>query len=278
MNYITIIISTIILLSALSTKAQEDTVIDEHTPDTTYIDLKNKRIIIIDKVGGSFDDFGDEENDIREEKKHKSIDFDSHFGGIELGLNTYITPDQSFTLGEEQYYMELEDSKSLEFNLNLFDVAIPIIDERLGLVSGLGFSWQNYKFDNKQLVLQNDSSVLYYDSISSKSYKKNKLTTTFLTAPLALEFQFPAGSKKVWILAGGYVGVKIGSYVKLVADDDDKSKTKEDFHLNTFRYGFRAAAGVNNWSIYATYSAHPLFKKDEGPELYPVSIGLGLAF
>ncbi|HKK58223.1 MAG TPA: outer membrane beta-barrel protein [Salinivirga sp.] len=278
MNYITIIISTLILLSALSTKAQEDTVTNEHTPDTTYIDLKNKRIIIIDKVGGSFDDFGDKEEDIREEKKHETKDFDSHFGGIELGLNTYMTPDQSLTLGEEQYYMELEDSRSLEFNLNLFDVAIPIIDERVGLVSGLGFSWQNYKFDNKQLVLQNDSSVLYYDSVSSKSYKKNKLTTVFLTAPLALEFQFPAGRKDVWFLIGGYAGVKIGSYVKLVADDDDKSKTKEDFHLNTFRYGLRAAVGVNSWSIYATYSAKPLFKKDEGPELYPISVGVGLAF
>ena len=277
MKYITIIISTIILLSALSTKAQEDTVANEHTPDTTYIDLKNKRIIIIDKAGGSFDDFSVEE-DIREEKKHESKDFDSHFGGIELGLNTYMTPDQSLTLGEEQYYMELEDSRSLEFNLNLFDVAIPIIDERVGLVSGLGFSWQNYKFDNKQLVLQNDSSVLYYDSVSSKSYKKNKLTTVFLTAPLALEFQFPAGRKDVWFLIGGYAGVKIGSYVKLVADDDDKSKTKEDFHLNTFRYGLRAAVGVNSWSIYATYSAKPLFKKDEGPELYPISVGVGLAF
>lgn len=282
MKKLTIILSILVLLSTLNLQGQEDTT-EAPVPDTTYIDLKNKRIIIIDKTGRDDDIFqsdheDDGDKDYKTEKKSKSRDFESHYSGIELGLNTYLTPEQSLTLGPENQYLELEDSKSLEFNLNLFDIAIPIVDDRVGLVSGLGFNWNNYKFDNKQYVLQNDSSVLYYDSVASPSYKKNKLTTTFLTAPLALEFQFPAGGKEIWFLVGGYAGVKIGSYVKLVADDDDKTKTKEDFHLNTFRYGMRAAVGVNSWSIYATYSAKPLFKKDEGPELYPLTIGIGLSF
>ena len=120
--------------------------------------------------------------------------------------------------------------------------------------------------------------MLIYDTVVDPTYKKNQLNTAFLTAPLALEFHFPGEDKDFWFLIGGYAGVKLGSNLKLLTDDDDKEKIKEDFHLNTFRYGLRAMVGVNNFSIYGTYSLQSLFKKDEGPELYPISVGIALSF
>ena len=97
-------------------------------------------------------------------------------------------------------------------------------------------------------------------------------------APLALEFHFPSADKEIWFLAGAFAELKMGSYVKHVTTGGDKEKSKEDFHLNTFRYGLRAQVGVNSWSIYCSYSMTPLFKKEEGPELYPISMGLALSF
>ncbi len=274
MKSVIIILAFIIFpIAVFSQEMKNDTSIVEEAPDTTYIDLPNKTIIVIGKTVAEKKAYQEEKG-----KDEKDNSFDSYYGGLELGINSYLTPNQSFVLDDENRYLELEDSKSLEFNLNLFDVSVPIVKERFGITSGLGFSWNNYKFDNKQLVLQNDSSLLYYDTAVDINYDKNKLTTVFLIAPLALEFHFPAGGKEIWFLVGGYAGLKIGSHQKLVTDDDDKVKTKEDFHLNTFRYGFRAQVGVNSWSIYCTYSAKPLFKKTEGPELYPITMGVALAF
>jgi hypothetical protein len=277
------LISILLILAISTVMFAQNEVVDSvkapKQPDTTIIDLKNKTIIIIDRKGTLSEEIAkgiDEAKEQMEKKKRKG--FESHWQGIEFGLNSYVTPEQSFTLGEENQYLELEDSKSIEFNLNLAAVTIPIVRKRVALISGLGLSWNNYRFDKGNLVIHNDSSVLAYDTVVGTTYKKNRLGTTFLTAPLALEFHFPGKENDFWFLIGGYAAIKLGSNLKLKSDDDDKEKIKEDFHLNTFRYGLRAMVGVNSFSFYATYSLQPLFKKDEGPELYPLTVGIALSF
>jgi lipopolysaccharide assembly outer membrane protein LptD (OstA) len=280
MKKITIIFLLISLsVTLFAQQVDKDSAKANNVPDTTIIDIKNKTIIIIDRSGTLNAEIKDGINDAKKkEERKKQRGFETHWQGIEFGMNNYITPNQSFTLGEENQYLELEDSKSYEFNLNLAGVTIPIVKKRIALISGLGLSWNHYRFDRANIVINNDSSVLDFDTIVDLSYKKNQLNTTFLTAPLALEFHFPGGENDTWFLIGGYVGVKLGSNLKLISDDDNKEKIKEDFHLNTFRYGLRAMVGVNNFSIYGTYSLQPLFKKDEGPELYPITVGIALSF
>lgn len=275
---------TILLLIAFTSAlyAQQgikDSAKAKNVPDTTIIEIKNKTIIIIDRSGTLNAEIkgGIEEAKEKAERK-KNRGFETHWQGIEFGLNNYIASDQSFTLGEENQYLELEDSKSYEFNLNLAAVTLPIVKKRIALISGLGLNWNHYRFDRGNLVINNDSSILAFDTIMDPTYKKNQLNTTFLTAPLALEFHFPGEENDFWFLIGGYAGIKLGSNLKLISDDDDKEKVKEDFHLNTFRYGLRAMVGVNSFSIYGTYSLQSLFKKDEGPELYPITVGIALSF
>lgn len=275
---------SILLILTISTvifaqNEMKDSIKAPKLPDTTIIEIKNKTIIIIDRGDALKEDNNNGVEDAKgQTKKRKRKGFESHWQGIELGLNSYVTPEQSFTLGEDNQYLELEDSKSIEFNLNIAAVTIPIVKNHVALVSGLGLSWNNYRFDKGNLVINNDSSILTYDTVVNPIYKKNRLGTTFLTAPLALEFHFPGKENDFWFLVGGYAGVKLGSNLKLISDDDDKEKIKEDFHLNTFRYGLRAMLGVNSFSLYATYSLQPLFKKDEGPELYPLTVGIALSF
>ncbi|MDA3868107.1 MAG: outer membrane beta-barrel protein, partial [Salinivirgaceae bacterium] len=266
MKILPIIVALLLTTFYMYGQASADT-LNQDMPDTTYIELKNKTIIIIEKIGSKESNIHHEKGDHNEEMGTNSRSFESNFGGFEFGLNGYLTPENSFSLSEENRYLELEDSRSFEINLQLIDIAIPIVKDRIGLVSGLGISWNNYRFENKTHVLQNDSSVLYYDTIN-QDFNKNKLTTTYLMAPLALEFHFPSADKEIWVLAGAFAELKMGSYVKHVTTDGDKEKAKEDFHLNTFRYGLRAQVGVNSWSIYCSYTMTPLFKKDEGPELY----------
>jgi hypothetical protein len=279
MKNIFTIILVVFLIGTIQAQ-EEDSLKAKNLPDTTIIELKNKTIIIIDRAGTIQDEIrkGIDAAKNKEAEKKKRKSFETHWQGIELGLNSYVTPEQSFTLGKDNLYLDLDESRSVEFNLNLAAVTIPIVKKHVALISGLGLSWNNYRFDNSNMVISNDSAVLVYDSVIDPTYKKNRLGTTFLTAPLALEFHFPGKDNDFWFLVGGYAGVKLGSNLKLISDENNKEKIKEDFHLNTFRYGLRAMVGVNNFSIYATYSLQPLFKKDEGPEIYPLSVGLALSF
>ncbi|MDA3866673.1 MAG: outer membrane beta-barrel protein [Salinivirgaceae bacterium] len=284
MKLVTLTISLILLCQFGMAQKVDSTQQKTVLKDTSYLKVNGKEIIIIqNKDANSFcsEDYFDHDNKI-----HKSVNvdfswkkgFDGHYAGLEFGINNYLNSDMEMSVPKDGSYMELDDSKSIEFNLNLVDVSLPIVKDRFGLVTGMGFSWNNYKFDNKQLVLQNSGDSLFASEDTVTNYSMNKLTTAFLTVPLMFEFQQPIGNKDLWIAVGAYGGVKIGSHTKLKTNDGQKSKARKDYHLNTLRYGLRAQVGFDNFGVYCNYSLQSLFKKDEGPELYPLSLGVSLAF
>ncbi|ALO15620.1 hypothetical protein L21SP5_01982 [Salinivirga cyanobacteriivorans] len=282
MKTLNLILAFTLITATLFAQKPDSTATPTTTKDTSYLKVNGKEIIIIedkDAFDTKFEEW-DDDNDFSKMNVDISWNkrFDGHYGGIELGVNNYLNSDMEMKVPEDGQFMELDDSKSLEFNWNIADVALPIVKNRFGLVTGLGLSWNNYKFDNKQLVLKNDGNELYAEYDSVKTYSKNKLTSVFLNVPLMLEFQQPVGSKELWIAVGGYGGVKIGSHTKLKTNDGDKTKVRKDFHLNTLRYGLRAQVGFDSFGLYCNYSLQSLFKKDEGPELYPISLGVSLAF
>lgn len=282
MRTLNLILAFTLLTTTLFAQKPDSTATPTTTKDTSYLKVNGKEIIIIEDKDAFDTKFEEWDNDKDFSKMNVDISwnkkFDGHYGGIELGVNNYLNADMEMKVPEDAQFMELDDSKSLEFNWNIADVALPIVKNRFGLVTGLGFSWNNYKFDNKQLVLKNDGEEVYAVYDSTKNYSKNKLTSVFLNVPLMLEFQQPVGNKELWIAVGGYGGVKIGSHTKVKTNDGDKTKVRKDFHLNTLRYGLRAQVGFDSFGLYCNYSLQSLFKKDEGPELYPISLGVSLAF
>ena len=58
--------------------------------------------------------------------------------------------------------------------------------------------------------------------------------------------------------------------------DKTKNKDNKSFHTNPFYYGVRGYLGWGGIHLFADYALSTLFEKDEGPELYPFSIGLSL--
>ena len=282
MRTLNLILAFTLLTTTIYAQKPDSTATPTTTKDTSYLKVNGKEIIIIEDKDAFDTKFEEWDNDKDFSKMNVDISwnkkFDGHYGGIELGVNNYLNADMEMKVPEDAQFMELDDSKSLEFNWNIADVALPIVKNRFGLVTGLGLSWNNYKFDNKQLVLKNDGEEVYAVYDSTKNYSKNKLTSVFLNVPLMLEFQQPVGNKELWIAVGGYGGVKIGSHTKVKTNDGDKTKVRKDFHLNTLRYGLRAQVGFDSFGLYCNYSLQSLFKKDEGPELYPISLGVSLTF
>jgi len=178
--------------------------------------------------------------------------------------------------------MDLNSGKSINFNLNFLEYAVPFAHQHLGVVTGMGLEVSNFRLSSNIGLIKNDVGVTVADSSYIKSginLSKSKLTMTYLSIPLLMEFQVPSGHKRFYVSAGVIGGVKLGSHTKVVYQDGgqkQKDKNRNDYNLATLRYGFHARVGYKFINLYATYYPVALFEKDKGPEVYPFNVGLVL--
>jgi hypothetical protein len=173
--------------------------------------------------------------------------------------------------------MELRQAASLEVNINFVEYNICLKPDRIGLVSGLGLQWNNYKFDNAITIDKSEDGIIYPIGIEENNYKKSKLTVSYLTLPLMLEFQFPVNenTNTMFISAGMVGALNLGSHTK-VKNDHSKDKDHGSFNINPFKYSAIARIGLRDISLFATYSFSSLFREDKGPEMFPFTIGISL--
>ncbi len=242
---------------------------EEKEGDTLVVSVGRREVVIAD---GS-----------RPEIRHRTRrPWQNNWSGFYLGVNGYLTSDDKVSLGPEQSFMDLEYNNSIQVNLNFCEQNLVLIrggQGMLGLVTGLGVSWNNYRFsENIRLVKGEEELEYFYDD--QFSFRKNKLTVSHLNLPLMMEFQHrPYGSGRFHMAAGLNVGLRLRSHTKQVYSDNGKrQKDKEftDFHLAPFRYEAIARIGWGSINLIATYSLNQMFKDDRGPELYPFSIGVRL--
>jgi hypothetical protein len=147
---------------------------------------------------------------------------------------------------------------------------------RIGIVTGLGLNWNNYRFDGNNNVQKGNGGIIEILDPGA-SLKKSKLTTLYLNLPLLIEIQIPADHNQINIAAGPIGAVKLSSHSKMVLEDGDKIKSDGDFSLNLLRYGATARVGFGNFQIYGTSYLTPLFKSGKSPDgigLYPFEIGI----
>lgn len=211
-------------------------------------------------------------------KRKRNKGFDPHWAGFSMGLNNYITADGSTTLPVEWQLLEVNTNNSFEVNLNFAEKGINLIKQRVGLVTGVGLKWNNYKFRNSNVVLNADSTALRISEDPTLKGKMSKLTTWYLIVPVLIEIQIPAGDEELYINAGVEGGLKISSHTKIKTDDKEKYKDKSDFFISSIDYRLTARAGYGDFGIYASYGMMPLFEKDKATELYPVAVGVTLNF
>lgn len=271
-----------------STKNKEG--IDMRRTDTTKFRFGNKRVVIIEKDGSTsieipgkdeeYDFGGNTDSHFTYKRKPR---FRGHWAGVEWGFNGFMTPNQSLNMTDEYKFLELRQGRSWNFNINFMQYSLGIVNDKIGLVTGLGLEFNNFHFRNP-LTLKVVDGITVADSSyfldPNKNVVRSKLSTINLNVPLLMEFQIPSGSRRhrVFVSAGVIGGVKIASRTKIVYDGVDKGKDKgrNDFNLSTFRYGITARVGYRGLKVFATYYPTPLFEKGKGAEVYPFSIGLVL--
>jgi len=212
------------------------------------------------------------------EKAAPEKSFKSSWTGFELGVNGYLSPENSINIGDENSHLELMYVRSIAVNINLWQKSFPIADNKLGLVTGLGLGFNNYRFDHQYRLIPHRDGIIP-ELHEEGNISKSKLTLTYLNVPFLLEFQTHG---KMWFenfrLAGGMiVGTRIGTHAKYVFDNDgfkDKLKTRDDFNIQPFRFDVTCRIGWGNQYFFVTYSLNTLFRENRGPALHPFSVGV----
>ncbi len=254
---------------SVGAEISKDTLNKSANQDTTIVRIGKKDVKVIDHEGGT-------EIILGKGKKNKDNPdrFNGHWEGIEFGFNAFDKPDYSMYAPADKDFMSLNQGKSLEFDLNFYELNIGLAKNYVGLVSGMGLSFNNYRFENPY-TLQKGQLMTEPLALDPENLSKTKLAISYLNVPLLLEFQVPVNHNegRLFVNAGIIGGVKIGSHTK-VKYGDKKDKNRDGFNLNSFTYAATARIGYKDICLFAKYSLTPLFQSGKGPELTPFTIGI----
>ena len=239
-------------------------------------------------------------------ERSKRKKFNGNWGGVDIGLNGYLTPDFDMSFDKADDYLSLQMEKSINLNLNIYEQNISLNkDKNIGLITGLGITFNNYRFNN-QTYLTSDSSFIAGYYMSGINVRKTKLTAMYLTVPLFFEVQTKTSNRlrQFHFAAGGLISARVSTHTKIYFNESNKEfdllvdpsdtdtkvakgespssdvrnivKNFNSFHLAPFKFDVSVRFGYGIINLYATYSLNTMFQKDRGPELYPFTAGITL--
>jgi hypothetical protein len=243
---------------------------DASETDTTRFKLDSLKVVITN----------DEDSTVNHHRHGNKNEFKAYWGGVSVGWNSYLNVNNDTKVPTGYDFLKLDQGKSIVVNVNPIEKHFSIIRDHVNIVTGLGLEMNNYRFENNYRLLP-DSSVISAAYDSTLKFRKNKLVTVFLNAPLLLQFDTKQDKNgRTFHVSFGLIGgVRIGSHTKQVYSEEgveNKPKTHDDFNLSQFRYGFMARIGYGKLDLYATYAMNTMFNEYEGPQLYPISAGITL--
>ncbi len=250
-------------------------------PDTSKVRIGKKQYTIIVDDDKEVRIITDNDEDVKVHKivskKKKMHRMNGMWDGFELGVNNFVNTDYQFDFLPEGDFMKLEVPNSWGFNLNFAEKSFGLIGNYFGLVSGLGLEYNRY-------MLSNDVDIDYIDDQMTGvpvdiDFDKNRFSSWYLNVPLMAEIQLPVTGEhnRIHLSAGVIGGMRLCSrqVQKYTIDGEkQKDKTKGDFNLRNFRYGFTARIGYGDLAFFANYYPQTLFEDGLGPDIYPVTIGI----
>lgn len=245
-------------------------------PDTVKITTKRKTIYIVNS-----DNIDSLDIEV-ESKEKKSIQRHNHFAGFEMGINGFVNPDNSLDLQKEADFLDLNYGKSISVGINIYEQYIPIAKEKFGIMTGLGFEFNNYDLDGSHIIQSStgkkDSTFGVVDS--SRNVSKNKFKTSMINVPIMLETNIGKDADHSFFLGvGAMVSYRLGSKQKQIYTEDGnryKVKNRTDFNTNPWRLSAVARIGYGNFTLFASYSLTELFEDNKGPEIYPFTVGISV--
>lgn len=256
----------------------------EEEPDTLVVKIGKKVIVIQNNEDENeiiIDENGFEKDNTEEDKKSEA-----HWSGIDVGVNTFLNSAQGTDFPTANF-LEIDPSKSWNWNLNFMEGKLDIIKGYVGVTSGLGLNVTNFSFRNNYIYNYDAGNDNTPGSITASkdtvvNYSKNKLRTTYLTVPVLLEFTTNRDKGEDFYLAAGLVGgVKLITKLKRESDQsgyERKFSEKGDYGVNPFKVDALVKLGYGDWGVYASYNLMPTFDTDLTAQANQFSFGLSYSF
>lgn len=153
--------------------------------------------------------------------------------------------------------------------------------------AGIGTSSMYFKETYIDIAGRTFNSLRFQDVSDTFHFKKYKLMTSYLEAPIELRYLFnPENSNKSWKMA---IGLKVGTL--LAAGTKGKNllnaagtsvnsftqKEKSKKFMNGTRMVGTARIGYGSFTLFGTYQLNNFVKEGLGPNVRPYSIGLSLS-
>jgi len=161
-------------------------------------------------------------------------------------------------------------------------------DHRFSVGIGPGIGSDNIYFSKTYVGIKDLTPTLrFVDQSDTNHFKKNKLVTAWLEAPVEFRFSSnPATPNKSYKFALGLkAATLLSAHIKgktwqnktggTLLPYTEKQTSKRFFNANRFSATARFGYGV--FSIYGSYQLNVLFKEGFAPDIRPYSIGLTLS-
>ena len=169
----------------------------------------------------------------------------------------------------------------------MFDFPIKT-SPRFSIAAGVGISTDNIYFTKTYLGLKDATPTVQFKNLTDTShFKKYKLATAWLEAPIELRFSSNPmeDGKSVKFALGIKIGTLLNAHTKGKTWQDKSDKTliayiqKENskHFFNTTRLSATARVGYGHFSLFGSYSITPLFKDGVAAVIRPFTIGLAIS-
>lgn len=162
-------------------------------------------------------------------------------------------------------------------------------DPRFSVGIGAGVGTDNMFFDKMDIdITGRRANTLGFKNVADTNhFKKYKLGTTFLEAPVELRFvSNPENTNKSWKVAiGGKIGTLMSAHIKGKNFQSRSGSTlnaytlkeKSKRYFNGTRLSATGRIGYGAISLYGSYQINAFIKEGFGPDVRPFQIGLTLS-
>jgi len=155
---------------------------------------------------------------------------------------------------------------------------------KLSVAVGPGVGTDNIFFDKTTVDLNDRNGVKFLRDTITR-YKKHKLVTGYVEAPIELRYSTnPENMNKGWKFAvGAKIGTLIDAKMKSKIDLDATgtggyfTKEKDRRYINSTRFALIGRVGLGNFSVFGSYTVTDFFKEGLGPSVKPYSFGVVLS-
>ena len=158
---------------------------------------------------------------------------------------------------------------------------------KLSMAFGPGIASDHILFKETYVGIKDITSTFHFtDQSDTNHFKKTKLATVYLEAPIELRYSAnPVTGKGFKTALGIKVGVLLTAHTRNSKFQNKDNTTLNDYVMkesgkrffNKQRIVITGRMGYGNLSLYGSYQANALVKDGLGPVVRPFSIGLTLS-